>query len=409
MFLALTALPVDAIVAEKSAEPTAAVPGEVSVIAWQWKAPSPMRDAVKAGPGAVVRIRDGVVAFDTDIGRARWHYRRPGAVTMQLFGAPDGGTVMVSFRSPFGERLVVLDAHTGEVRSEQRRPAGIEGNVRAIALTSRGFAMWTGPRELTGWDLDTGKATWTYSPPRGCVFSPDRSYAALQEVIAALLICGPDMDRQAAAPGWIGEERALTATVVGLDPGTGAQVWRHERTAITSPSEVSAYASADGSALAVTAKDQDVVLLQKTGKVLGRLDFDAVVDGWGRNLPTSTGFTAEGRLTATEPQGQTKAFRWEPMFKAAGQKEASVAWLGADEPMEALPLQNLLLATTVSEAGTLIVLAVPWGTGETELLEIPVELAPGEPTGWPGTVPLLPTPGAVAVVMGGAWTVTGLI
>ena len=79
---AVTVLPVDATTAERR-DDLAAVPASVSGIGWTWEAPEDqyVLDAAAAGPGAVVRIGDGVVALDGETGEELWHHRRSGGRT----------------------------------------------------------------------------------------------------------------------------------------------------------------------------------------------------------------------------------------------------------------------------------------------------------------------------------------
>ncbi|MGW3341706.1 hypothetical protein ACWDA3_00295 [Nonomuraea rubra] len=151
-------------------------PTSVSEVAWQWRPPDgePVRQVVAAGGHVVVRTSDGVVAVDSITGRERWHCRRPGAAAAEVLPFPNGGMVAVVFvkmRKPLEarKRTVLLNAHTGEVRSEQ--PRGRRANA---ALTSHGFVT-ADAGEVAGWGLlDTGEPIWSFSPDTTAARGPPR-------------------------------------------------------------------------------------------------------------------------------------------------------------------------------------------------------------------------------------------
>ena len=55
------------------------VPGAVSKVGWTTPVPGRVRDVLRAGAGAVVRLTDGVLGVDGLSGAIRWSYRRLGA------------------------------------------------------------------------------------------------------------------------------------------------------------------------------------------------------------------------------------------------------------------------------------------------------------------------------------------
>ncbi|MEU6712221.1 PQQ-binding-like beta-propeller repeat protein [Nonomuraea sp. NPDC046802] len=423
-FLAVTLLPVDAVTAERAVKPSAAVPVAVSRVAWQWEAPSLVRDAVPAGPGIVVRVRDGVVALDTATGKPRWHYRRPGAYTVELFGAPDGGTVIVTFSVRFSvrsgsARLVTLDAHTGELRSQRDRPAGGLGGVHHVALTSRGLAQQSGPSELTGWDLDEDRGRWLYEPPGDCRFAGNSQiarYVALREVIAVMLMCRQSENLRIPHP--LDNVVDMKVEVVGLDPADGRQVWSHERSASADPYSLDIRAAADGDALAVLTGGQDFLLSQADGKVIGDLDLDALptyLEYEDTAFDGYVGFGADGFLTTDREKAGPKPYRWEP-FGAGEPKQVSLPWPSyGSQRVDLLPLRDVLLSTVRSRHGkeklALTVTATRWDTGETVRFPDVIEFVDERSdlfSQWPKGAPLLETPGAITVIHGGGSKVVGL-
>ncbi|MCK2220202.1 PQQ-binding-like beta-propeller repeat protein [Actinomadura sp. ATCC 31491] len=370
--LAVTSLPVHATTA-RPAGTKAGLPASVSHVAWRWAAPGAVRDAVPAGDGVAVLVADGVVAVDTATGRERWHYRRPAARAVRLLGAADGGAVLVGFGSPYGERTVLLDAVTGEVRSEAERPARF---AEQAVLHSRGLVTRTGARRLTGWGLAAGAARWVYDVPPGCVLT---THLGLREVVAVLMTCGVDVERWARSA----ERRTMSVTVVALDPGTGKERWRDERAAGVAPGEADAAVSDDGAALAVTTPGERRLLAQHTG-----LEQFAWQPGEHQLAITATGRVVSDLATRT--------FRYEP-FAGLPQE---VTLPAAGRPEQAIALEQALLVTVRTGDG-LTVLSAPWWTGDATRIPLPAG------NGGPGAAALR-TPGAITFAPAGTTTVFGL-
>ncbi|MFC4008847.1 PQQ-binding-like beta-propeller repeat protein [Nonomuraea purpurea] len=419
-FLAVTLLPVDAVTAERAVKPSAAIPAAVSRVAWEWEAPSLIQNAVPAGPGVVVRVRDGVVALDTATGLPRWHYRRPGAYAGQLFGAPDGGTVIVTFSvTNDSTRVVTLDAYTGKVRSQRDRSAGGMGGFHGVALTSRGFAQQSGPSELVGFDLDEHRVRWLYELPDDCRFAGDSKFAryvALRDVIAVMLMCRPDENLHVPCPR--DDEVDMKIRVVALDPADGRQVWRQEHLTSADPSSLDIRAAADGDALAVLTGGQDFLLSQADGKVIGDLDLDALpyhLEEQRTAFDGYVGFGADGLLTTDRKKPGPKSYRWEP-FGAGEQKQVSLPKPpDLSQWTDTLPLRDVLLWTIPlmrgKETASMTVVATRWDTGETVRFPDVVEFVYHRGEGrlpWPRGAPLLETPGAITVVQGDGSKVVGL-
>ncbi|MBC6461252.1 PQQ-binding-like beta-propeller repeat protein [Actinomadura sp. HBU206391] len=425
--VAVTLLPVDAVTAARSGE-SAPVPTSVGKVGWRWQAPDGdrVREVARAGAGAVVRIGDGVVALDTRSGRERWHYRRPRAQTVQLFAAPDGSTVMVTFLpggSTSGKkvRAVVLDAQTGEVRSEHSRTGGAGGRIWPVALSSRGLVA-EGERGFVGRDLDTMETTWRYSAPEGCAVPRLRSHGALRDVFAVVTYCAEGLDEDGPDENTPME---LTVVAVGLDPRDGSEVWRYEHKATTAPSRVEARASTDGGALSVgwtgaEGESDGVVLAQANGQVIGdhRGGFDPryVVTGASTGPAAFNGFAAGGFLIPPDPGAERVDYRWRP-FGAGGERKASLPRTERETPSRAaLPLERALLTTSTSyridEAVPITVLVAPWDTeGTAKPVRITVEPDPvrGDGDSRPDSVQLRAAPGAILVVAIETPTVTGLV
>ncbi|MEO3868204.1 PQQ-binding-like beta-propeller repeat protein [Nonomuraea sp. B12E4] len=436
-FLAVTILPVEAITTARK-DRQAPVPGSVDRIKWRWKTPDgeAVRDVALAGGGAVVRIRDGVMALDTETGDERWHYRRPGAETLSLVASPDGSTVMAVYA---GGRRVVLDAHTGRVRSDQvwrdseqdparkwrRKQTALssDGYVARSLAFSAGVGDRTSEQEVRGYDLETSQTRWTYSAPDGCLMLKE-SYGALRDVFPVVLYCAEGIEEKAGDPHWDREVTTVTIVVLGLNPQNGSHVWRHKRTVTTALSYVGAYASADGGVLAVTLNEgrgettEGVVLAQDDGRVIAdRLEGfdDGVASVWPRHY--FNGLSAGGYLIPQEyprdANATAEGFRW--VSFTGDTKQASVSWPRSDfRPRGALPLSRALVTASHSYSDDdkqklMTVLVTPWDTGKTVRIPVTLEFFKSSDTLPFDVVPVLPAPGSVMLVSSGTPLIIGLV
>ncbi|MFI7221911.1 hypothetical protein ACIBO5_01715 [Nonomuraea angiospora] len=373
-------------------------PASVSKVAWQWSPPSgePVRQVVAAGGHVVVRVLDGVVAVDSVTGRERWHYRRPGAVTVEVLASPDGGMVAVEFGTVRGAqkvraRTVLLDAYTGEVLSEQAR-----GFRLAAALTSYGFVTASHhDGTVVGWGLpDAEEPAWSYRLPRGChtdFWRATRSepwHVNLRDVIALPVFCGQNI------------------AVIALNPRNGDEVWRYERPWPYSTPDIYAERAQDGSVLGLTVRDGDrmvnkeVVLAQEHGEDVGPVDSSANV---------FQAFTPDGYLTKSYESGREK-YRWEA-YGGGEPKTAELPTLGGDPwKVRHLPLKDgLLLAQATVEVDTVTIETRVAGWGTTQPRSISFDMGYCRISNYQTQAPnLLPVSGAVVVAYNGGTTVVGL-
>ena len=428
-FGAVTVLPVDATTAVPR-DDLASVPGSVSGIGWTWQSPEGehVRGAVAAGAGLVVRVGDGVFALDGRTGEELWHHRRPGADSVQLFAAADGGTVMVSFRDgaggPLTARFTALDAHTGEVRAQTVRETGMFGHVRRFDLFEAGYVTQTTERTITGYAPDSFTEAWRFEPPEGCPLGEMAERAGMLDVAVVAYECAVEQDGPA------------EISVVGLDPADGSEVWRYEHETGLTGSEtrsadplprLSVRAGADGEAVAVSWRSQDndekvsVVLDQADGSVLAdglrepltRLDDESDA----LELQPYSGFTAEGYLASTRSPEASAEYVWHPFGNGEPLATGSLEKVDGEGPFRpGVALTDMLVTTQwpLLEDGEradgpahIMVRGAPWGGGDGWELAVEFELA-GPPTGRK-SAPLLPVPGALVLVQSGATSVTGLV
>ncbi|MDP4511562.1 outer membrane protein assembly factor BamB family protein [Nonomuraea turcica] len=415
--VAAVVLPVNASTTEKSGR-SAAVPASVSKVGWQWKTPDdrPVEEVVIAGDGPVVKVTDGLVALDGVTGKERWHHRRPGSRAGDFWASPDGNTVMVEF----GWRAWVLDAHTGEVVGVRSQEWGSHPEVR---LSSRGVVTWhSGRPGLTGWDPATSEISWRYEAPGGCVEGPGSRSTSPREmardVFALVIFCAPGIEEEANKVAWRRDEGGqeywqykrsrFTVTVLGLDPATGAEVWRHERKVSAMPYTIEIHRSSAADALSVIWGEREgVVLAQASGKVIAE--------------QRVTGpFTANGSLVAPErvpSKVDDFVYRWEP-FGTGGQKRVSLSLAGlershfGDLTAVDLPLDSALITAYPSWNGnmtmTVTALVAPWDTPET--VRIPIGLPWHERTSDTRLhLSVLRAPGSVIVSHTESSTITGLV
>ncbi|MFC4010089.1 PQQ-binding-like beta-propeller repeat protein [Nonomuraea purpurea] len=391
--VAAVRLPVEAVTVARTTP--AATPVMVSKVAWQWRPPDGgyVREAVAAGGHVVVRVSDGVVALDPATGRERWHYRRPGAASSALMAAPDGGMVAVEFGPRWEaqqarERQVMLNAYTGEVRSERA------GRARWPAtLTSYGFVTSHDDDTVVGWGLlDAEEPAWSYRLPRGCSADEFRStlpgawHVGLRDVVALPALCGKN------------------AVVIALNPQNGDEVWRYERPwPYDVFSNIEAGSSADGHTLWVKLNDDDadgikyLALAQDTGQEV----FPA--------RPGFPRFDADGYLTVVK-EGGRETYRWE-MYGGGGLKTAEMpthgsvpAGLGDDLPLK----DGVLVANATVNAATVTIKTdvAAWGT--TQPRSITFDMGYRRIAGKFRSTNLLPVAGSVVIVFKEGDTVTGL-
>jgi outer membrane protein assembly factor BamB len=153
-----------------------------------------------------------VVALNGTDGREEWRYARPGAWLGAVVASMDRRAVVAAFRSPRDTReqlVVVLDADTGDVRWQRTlRSVLVEvgepvPGTRTLAIRDRDV--------VTGYDLGTGDARWTWSAPDGCE-SRYTLPARGRTTVPVVAQCGD------------------TLALIALDEVTGRERWRHEAT-----------------------------------------------------------------------------------------------------------------------------------------------------------------------------------
>lgn len=188
-------------------EPVAQRPGGRQ---WAWQPSSDVVGVVAAGHGVAVGLAEGaVVALNGADGRQEWRYARSGARVGAVAASMDGRAVVAAFGSPRDTRtqlVVVLDADTGAVRfrltlrSVLVEVGELVPGTRTLAVRDR--------EVVTGYDLQTGRERWRWTPPEGC----QARYAL------------PARGRTTVfAPVECADEVALVA----LDEVTGRERWRH--------------------------------------------------------------------------------------------------------------------------------------------------------------------------------------
>ncbi|MFC9087180.1 dehydrogenase [Nocardiopsis dassonvillei] len=178
--------------------------------------------------GAVVEMETGLVGLSGDTGQEIWSYRVPGADSFDADLSADAGHAVVRHATGQGEfTTILLDTVTGEVAENDvawdgktelinaerqlRRDSGDEGLLLEVA------------------DLFSGQSLWEQTEPVTCEGGgPSRQVRAdtHAEAIVVLAYCADDVSEDAL----YSPEQPATHALVALDPGTGAELWRHEST-----------------------------------------------------------------------------------------------------------------------------------------------------------------------------------
>lgn len=204
-----------------------ASPNEISearqkVTSWEG---SEVRSLLPTIGGLAVVLDDGVVLKDRSGHEERWRYLRPGSQT-DASVLPGGKYVALSFTHGLfsnSGRVVVLDAITGETRSETRARASEESGRPDIRYLTNDVRLVTvhgsGGAPLQGYSLDTGRLLWEYQGTEECGILADpphghKALAADGGTAYVALLCGEDDGPHAGL------------LVAGIEAETGEQVWR---------------------------------------------------------------------------------------------------------------------------------------------------------------------------------------
>ncbi|WP_159440844.1 outer membrane protein assembly factor BamB family protein [Jatrophihabitans endophyticus] len=211
---------VDATTAASTTAPAA--PSAVARQAWAFTVHGQVQEVVAAGTGVAVLTARGVTAVDGRTGKERWHYERSGAQAVRLAATPDRTVVLVGFDLGGGvQRLFGLDAVSGRVRFALRTKGndGLLGpsrlQVTDTTLLGSNGAQGSDDEGYEARSLRTGRRSWTYRAPSGCVLHQGLNSArALPAGLVVFLLCGAG-------------EGPANATVQLLDGATGHVRWHH--------------------------------------------------------------------------------------------------------------------------------------------------------------------------------------
>ena len=354
---------------------------------WKWTPPTEVRDAVVAGAGVAVGGLDGdVTALDGPTGAVRWAYARPGARLRALVPTPDRLLLLAVYGGSGRDHLTVFDAFTGapvqETLIEEVSGAGLLAPTNTVlpSITYLGDNNF----RVNALDLHTGKELWTWTAPQGCV-SPFALPASGRDVVLAPLLC-PDR-----------------LSVLGLDERTGTPRWEH-KLPVTRPSDEKAdyylHSALDGGTASLS--------LRYAGLASGA-GTDVVLD------------TANGGVVSTMDPKASKRITLGPVAIAERTTEGKVTEAtldgGVAVDLAACP-DRRAQATTPTAYLRLCVL--PGGAMVVHRQELDGSPASTLPVDWPpstdpaGTLnsgfarhALLPAPGALVAVRGGATPVVG--
>lgn len=355
------------------------LPATVDGLGWRWSTPDggPVLEVAPAHTGVLVRSAGGVALLDGGTGEERWHYRRSGEQAVDMQTSPGADNVMLTYpaRDIDGshvQRLVVLDADTGQEIGEYRSPSTAEpgkyqyqGDLaplvhRDVLTTLRSDE---GRTTVAGYVPGTGRERWTYEPMGDC---SRRGQDITRHEIVVLLEC--DMDIMTGERGGRGSVRTLH----GLVPSTGTWLW-HTDVNMSSPSdEVWVHTSDDGHLFAFAwasedGSDSGNVLFGRNGEVVAR---DLPGFGGPTGHEGTWNFTTDGYLTWDE-DGGSGTYTWRGLD--GGERTASAERTPASEDerkerIRPVPLEDSLVTAvpraTKGESETVTLTVRPWAEGE---------------------------------------------
>ncbi|NKZ01667.1 hypothetical protein [Nocardiopsis alborubida] len=231
------------------------IPRTITEVGWNWEAPEDIVvNAVHTIPsGVVVSVSDGVIALRGDTGEELWSYRRTGTTASGSNVTPNGESVAVSYLDETDTEsetettkhdVVVLDSFTGEITSEQVTDFtlvnSVPHNISLLEPTPERLGLLTQDHRLAlgrnsendltlrAIGLSSGEEEWeqyqVFQPnDQGQEFLPGELVTAEDTVIVTGSFADPtetmsDLDAI----------QRHTAVIMGLDAGSGEEVWRVE-------------------------------------------------------------------------------------------------------------------------------------------------------------------------------------
>jgi hypothetical protein len=350
-----------------------------------------------------------------------------------MLASVDGGTVMALFsdgreKGVSAGRYAVLDAHTGQVRSEGVRSEHLRNAFSQVDLFEGGYVGGDGSRYLTGHAFGSADETWRLGIPDGCE-DANAGRAGARSVTAVVYLCAEAGDADS------------RVVAVGLDPVDGSEVWRYERDTGRSLQEIrdrelstKVRTSEDGNAVALYWESPGAEGKEGRTAVLDQADGAVIAEGIEEELhrldrgsdrvsrQPANGFTAEGYVVSSDRFEPPVEYTWNPFDGGDPLRAAPLNPQGNDELPSlraGVALRDMLVTTEYlhwrggdAPAGSaeLTVHGAPWDGGEPWETEVGLRMHEYAPAvEWPESTPLLRVPGALAVVHGGATSVVGLV
>ena len=219
-------------------------PSSVSEVAWEWEPPrdSGTPSLHEMNEGVVVLFESGAFGLSGETGEELWSYYEPDQDF--LVEVSDNGKYVVLYDEE-ESRAVLLERDTGRVVHEYILDMDEFDHTYRVQVGSlheplRGITgdTWVvrWQNEVISYDLETGGEAWVaqdiaHCPDQGSV----NSLSVQEEVVVAATTCYEQPEDRESVEwihGW-----DFTSELVGLDPGTGEQLWRVEHTLGQMPRE----------------------------------------------------------------------------------------------------------------------------------------------------------------------------
>ncbi|MFE1102513.1 hypothetical protein ACFW4K_18505 [Nocardiopsis alba] len=291
------------------------VPETVTSLGWTWESPEEA-NVVEVGAlstGPLVTVSDGIIALRGDTGEELWRYRRLGERVTDVNVTSDGERVVMAYAdgdpdeetgiSP--QELVLLDASTGAV----------DGTHTAEFFLGRG-SFFPLPRNLdllsdvgridhreedegsalVSSDLETGEEMWRISSVEGAGHEGRTlRFENVRTLGGVVVVSGLLMDETIESYDETLVDQDHTFLLLGLDSGTGEELWRHEADLFSnldlSSSKLGVWPEHEAVAAVARSQGLEWILDPVTGEPLTEEEFFlesdvSVIGAWADGLVT---------------------------------------------------------------------------------------------------------------------------
>lgn len=213
-------------------------------MSWTWDPPQGVEEIVVRpfDEGVIALVEDGVFALSGETGDVLWSYRDPGKTLLSNV-TTDGEHVVLHEEE--NSRTILLDRDSGRIShefsldmSEYEHTYRVREDHLSDALKTVSGNSWVVRWKdmVASHDLEDGGASWVASDVAKCSFQGSvDSISVSENTVVAATTCYEQPEGQDSVEWSVSWE--FTSEFVGLDPGTGEELWRIEHTVGRMPRE----------------------------------------------------------------------------------------------------------------------------------------------------------------------------